>query len=120
MTPYERVKMVLDDRGLIPNDLQKMCGFSSGVMSQWKSGVEISGKSAMRIAEALNIPVGWILTGELQKEEKNPLEFPREERELLSKIRSLSPKYREMLETYVDFLIASDAQERKFEGKLSG
>lgn len=63
MTTKERVKAVLDERGIAVSVMEKACGFSNGWFSGLRRGT-ISNDKLNKIAEYLGLSVEFLSTGE--------------------------------------------------------
>lgn len=62
MNTVERIFEVLKARGITPSKMLKDLGFSSGLMSQWKSGAQKpSLDKLIKMAEYLKVPLDYLV-----------------------------------------------------------
>ena len=62
----KRVRLVRKARGLKKSELDHMAGLSNGVVSSLEGGRRASAPSAqlvLQLARALDVDVGWLITG---------------------------------------------------------
>ena len=58
MTTIERIQQKLDEKNIKPSKMSKDLGFSSGLFSQWKSGLQKPSASKIKkIAEYLECSI---------------------------------------------------------------
>lgn len=75
MMLQDRLKTALSEANLSANKLAKLVGVSHVAVGQWLNGTSknIKGATAIKVADALQINVDWLLTGAGPKEKgKNP------------------------------------------------
>ncbi len=62
MTTFERIKLLVEEKGIVPSKMMKDLGFSSGLYSQWKLGQQNpSVNKIIKIAEYLNVSVDYLI-----------------------------------------------------------
>lgn len=71
MTTFERINMVLEDRGIVPAQMMKAIGASAGLFSQWRTGMQKpSADKVVKIADYLDCSVDYLL-GRTDNKEMN-------------------------------------------------
>lgn len=88
MSVVEKISLELDAKGIKPSSMMKDLGFSSGLFSQWKSGLQKpSMEKIEKIAEYLNVSVDYLLGSD---------ESPANEH--YRRLQALTPEQRLLLE----------------------
>lgn len=102
MTTVERIQQKLDEKGIKPAKMSKDLGFSNGLFSQWKSGLQKpSAEKIEKIAEYLNCSVDYLMGKEksiyyeLSEDKQRLLEMydlltEREQGEILGELKVLT------------------------------
>lgn len=97
-----RLNEALQIRQMSAAELSRLSGVNEGAISQYKKGMyKASQRNLDRIAQALNVPIPWLMG--LVDESPFKFEITEKEKQLLEKIRQLEDTA--ALETYIDFLI---------------
>lgn len=65
MSTYEVIKKLCADRGINITTLEMELGFSRGSLGKLKHGIQIQADRATKVAEYFDVPVEYILTGEM-------------------------------------------------------
>lgn len=71
----ERIEKARINAGLKQVDLQKACGVSSGMTTQWKDADDIKARNALNIAKVCNVRIEWLVFGEEPMEPKTVKDF---------------------------------------------
>ena len=62
MTTIERIDFILEERNIVPAQMMKAIGASTGLFSQWRSGLQKpSADKVVKIADYLNCSVDYLL-----------------------------------------------------------
>ena len=65
MNTIERIQKMLDEKNIKPSKMSKDLGFSSGLFSQWKSGLQKPSASKIKkIAEYLGCSIDYLVGNE--------------------------------------------------------
>lgn len=100
MTTFEKIQFELNKRNMSGNELAKACHFSSGLYSQWKSGLQKpSADKVVAIADFLGCSVDYLLGRD------ESLVIRASEDEWHAILDQMSDESRNQLEDYVDFLL---------------
>lgn len=68
MDTYDRIVLLLEQKGEKPSDLAKATGISTGLLSQWKSRMQKPSNAKLAlVAKHFEVSMDYLLTGE-QKE----------------------------------------------------
>ena len=71
MNIYANIKKLCDEKGITTYKLCKDLGFSTALMSQWKSGRQNpSGKKMRAMAEYFGVPVEYLYVGDYEPEKE--------------------------------------------------
>lgn len=88
MNIYENIKALCDGAGISTYRLCQELGFSTALMSQWKSGrQEPSRKKLQQIADYFQLPVERLIVGDW--EEKKAPDYESEDREIMEYLNEL-------------------------------
>lgn len=106
---YEIFENLLKERGLRPADISKATGIRSGVFSDWKAGRgQPKIDKLFLIAKSLDIPLEYLLTGEMPS-----FYVSGQEGQLLELFRCLSSIGQDKVMEYLDDLVRSGKYEKK-------
>lgn len=98
----DRLNEALQIRQMSAAELSRLSGVNEGAISQYKKGMyKASQRNLDRIAQALNVPIPWLMG--LVDESPFKLEITEKEKQLLVKIRQLDDTT--ALESYLEFLL---------------
>ena len=104
MNTFERIERELEKRNMTGADLARTCGFSNGLYSQWKSGMQNpSAGKIIQIADYLGVSVDYLLgrTEQLQKKTEDEWEVI---------LNQMSDESLLLFRDYAKFLIWRQAQ----------
>lgn len=83
MNSVDRILSLLKERDIRASQLARETGLSSGLISQWKKGLQTpSAKSLQKIADYFDVSVDFLLTGEEPKKSSEPQQWSKLEGEL--------------------------------------
>ena len=89
MNIYSNIKRLCDENGITTYRLCKDLGFSTALMSQWKTGRQNpSGKKLQQIAEYFNVPMEFLYVGDYEPDRPEPDQDDREMNELLESLKN--------------------------------
>lgn len=109
-----RLKLAMSERDVKAAELAKITGISEGAISQYLKGKYQAGQRSLdKLAEALNVPIGWLMgagqdtpiphgTFEGGKEEEKHLDS-----EIAMRLSMLTPEEWEKVDAFVQGLLAS-------------
>ena len=99
-----RYEQILKDRHIKKSELYKYCGFSSGAVSQWKSGATSPALRTMeKIADYLQVPLNELMA---EKETSPSPEGNELDSELVKLLTHLRPEEAAQVRAYVQGMIA--------------
>ena len=102
MTTIERIQKKLDEKNIKPSKMSKDLGFSSGLFSQWKSGLQKpSADKIEKMAEYLGCSVGYLMG----KENDIAKSYPNISEEDIDMLNSLELKDRETVRALMKSLL---------------
>lgn len=100
MTNFERINKYVTQKGVVAAKMMKDLGFSSGLYSQWKNGMQKPSMEKIKaIADYLEIPVSALLYDE------EPFLEKATEKEWETILNKLSPESLKQLLDYTDYLV---------------
>lgn len=106
MTDFERIDKYVIEKGVVPAKMMKDLGFSTGLYSQWRKGLQKPSKSKIiAIAQYLSLPVEALLY------DGEPIALKATESEWDSILDGLSDENLENLRDYVKYLYWKQTQE---------
>lgn len=109
MTLLAGLQVILDSRNMKPADLCRLCGLSSGAISNYMSGKRVpSIANAITIAEALGVTLDELVGREPTHYAPPPL--TKSEEALLDDYRSCTPTSREKIDEYAEFQSAKSKE----------
>lgn len=90
MRIVQRIDELLLSKGIKPAQMSRDLGFSSGLYSQWRKGLQNPSRAKLKdIAEYLDVSVDFLVTG---AEAESNIQLSEDESELLKTYRNLSFK----------------------------
>lgn len=109
MTFGQRLKALLDLRGYSARGFSGLTAVSSRYISMILSGEreEPSLSIALSIAQALDVSLDWLATGETRE----PEELTPEEQDVIERLRRASPQVREMVLRSIRGMLPRDEEE---------
>lgn len=102
MTTIERIQKKLDEKKIKPSKMSKDLGFSSGLFSQWKAGLQNpSADKIEKMAEYLGCSVGYLMG----KENDITTSYHNISEEDINMLNSLDEKDREAVRSLMKSLL---------------
>lgn len=102
MSTIERIQKKLDEKNIKPSKMSKDLGFSSGLFSQWKSGLQKpSADKIEKMAGYLGCSVGYLMG----KENDIATSYPNISEEDIDMLNSLELKDRETVRALMKSLL---------------
>lgn len=109
MEPVERIFLLADARYPEQRDFANAVGVAPSIISQWRNGITKSYERRLpKIAEVLGTTVGYLLTGENEKNAPAIREDDEDalDRELISRLVELTPEELAKVDAFVQGLKA--------------
>jgi transcriptional regulator with XRE-family HTH domain len=111
----DRIRETREELGLTQAELARACGVSQGTIGNLESGIRKSARQQLAIAAALNVDLGWLLSGKGQKdplsgqarvamEPSASYNVDPQTKEALRIFQNLSPKAKIAALEYLNFL----------------
>lgn len=109
MNTIDIITKELDQKGVSPSAMMRDLGFSNGLFSQWKNGLQKPSSAKLeKIAEYLNCSVDYLLTGE---NKKIPSGITEEDWELFDLIKQVPPELYESSKAFLQALVAKKSDQ---------
>lgn len=92
MDTFDRIEMLLKEKGMTQADLSRASGISTGLISQWKKRMQSPSAEKLKlVADVFGVTVDYLINGDPEKNE-----LPATDRELddLLNIKKMNPDIR--------------------------